>query len=335
MAKPMESLEEIAAVIGAGDGASIEAKARALFSARHHGGEGAARALMKGLDDKSVFLRHEIAYVLGQVGHHCCVPILKAKLEDVNEDPIVRHEAAEALGAIGAMGTLSLLEKYCGDESTPVRQTCELAVASLKEQSKQQGLAEQARKDNPYNTVDPLAPEDTSHLSEAGRQEVENRCVREVLDEKAGMVKRYKAMMYLRNRGTKSALDALCKAISEDTSSALFRHEVAFVLGQMQSLTALACLEKVLRDSTEHPMARHEAALAVGAVGVHAKELLAGGGAIDSAEEGVAASADAIGKQDADHVLKHATALLKEFSTAKEEIVLESCLVGLDNIANA
>ncbi len=54
---------------------------------------------MLGLADDSALLRHEICYVLGQLRKAKAIPVLVNLLE-VDRDVMVRHEAAEALGAI-------------------------------------------------------------------------------------------------------------------------------------------------------------------------------------------------------------------------------------------
>ncbi len=57
------------------------------------------QALLLGLADDSALLRHEICYVLGQLRQAKAIPILVSLLE-ADRDVMVRHEAAEALGAI-------------------------------------------------------------------------------------------------------------------------------------------------------------------------------------------------------------------------------------------
>lgn len=42
----------------------------------------------------------QVAYVLGQLQHKAASAALSNILQDVNEHPMVRHEAAEALGSI-------------------------------------------------------------------------------------------------------------------------------------------------------------------------------------------------------------------------------------------
>ena len=58
---------------------------------------------MRHFNQKSALLRHELAYVLGQMQMDEALPTLKKILSDLNEHVMVRHEAAEALGAIGKL----------------------------------------------------------------------------------------------------------------------------------------------------------------------------------------------------------------------------------------
>lgn len=86
-----------------------------------------------GLEDPSPLLKHELAYVLGQLSNNTAIPTLEAVL--VNADgkhcSMVRHEAAEALGALSSESSLPLLRKYLDDESREVRETCEIAVGKI------------------------------------------------------------------------------------------------------------------------------------------------------------------------------------------------------------
>jgi deoxyhypusine monooxygenase len=74
---------------------------KAMFSLRNCGSRGAVLALCTGLKDPSPLFRHEVAYVLGQLSHAAATEALKARVADEAEHDMVRHEAAEALGAIG------------------------------------------------------------------------------------------------------------------------------------------------------------------------------------------------------------------------------------------
>ena len=79
----------------------------------------------------SVLLRHEVAYTMGQMQRIDAVPFLEGLLTDEAEDPITRHEAAEALGAIEAPESLDILARHAADAASEVSETCGLALAQL------------------------------------------------------------------------------------------------------------------------------------------------------------------------------------------------------------
>ena len=49
----------------------------------------------------------------------------------MDEDVMVRHEAAEALGAIGNRSAMTTLEKFVNDEEIVVAESCEVAIDLL------------------------------------------------------------------------------------------------------------------------------------------------------------------------------------------------------------
>ena len=56
------------------------------------------------------------------------MPALKARTEDVNEHDMVRHEAAEALGAIGTGECVDFLGAFTGEDvPTMLRESCQVA----------------------------------------------------------------------------------------------------------------------------------------------------------------------------------------------------------------
>lgn len=104
----------------------------ALFGLRNQGGDEAVAAIIESLNAKSALLRHDVnvkyvfvnhdfatslssfsrliyflwfqvAYVLGQLQNKSASDALSRVLKDVNEHPMVRHEAAEALGSIAGL----------------------------------------------------------------------------------------------------------------------------------------------------------------------------------------------------------------------------------------
>lgn len=132
---------------------------RAMFALRNHGSEEAVLALgagkrslclcslwcdhvslavCPGLQCSSALFRHEIAYVLGQMQHPAAVSSLRAALERSTENPMVRHEAAEALGSIGKQECLSVLQRYRHDGERVVKESCEVALDMLEYENSDQ-----------------------------------------------------------------------------------------------------------------------------------------------------------------------------------------------------
>lgn len=89
---------------------------RAMFALRNINTPESVKALAQGLfcEDSALF-RHEVAYVLGQVQSEVAIPELRSRLIKVDENCMVRHECAEALGAIGTDECEQLLKEYAKD----------------------------------------------------------------------------------------------------------------------------------------------------------------------------------------------------------------------------
>ncbi|KAH0978282.1 hypothetical protein GBA52_028001 [Prunus armeniaca] len=103
----------------------------ALFALRNNSGDEAVSAIVDSLGSKSALLRHEVAYVLGQLQNKDASAALSNILMDRNEHPMVRHEAAEALGSIADDQSVSLLEEFAKDPEPIVSQSCEVALSML------------------------------------------------------------------------------------------------------------------------------------------------------------------------------------------------------------
>lgn len=101
---------------------------RAMFRLRDIGSDEACFALASGFKDPSALFKHEIAYVFGQIGNPCVVPNLVEVLKRKNEAPMVRHEAAEALGSIATDDVFSILKEYTTDEVNVVRESALIAL---------------------------------------------------------------------------------------------------------------------------------------------------------------------------------------------------------------
>lgn len=103
----------------------------ALFALRNHGDEASVNAIVASLGAGSALLRHEVAYVLGQLQNKVAASALCEILRNVTEHPMVRHEAAEALGSIADGGSLALLKEFANDAEPIVSQSCEVALSML------------------------------------------------------------------------------------------------------------------------------------------------------------------------------------------------------------
>ncbi|KAL6500561.1 hypothetical protein OROHE_025927 [Orobanche hederae] len=103
----------------------------ALFALRNLGKEEAISAIVESLGANSALLRHEVAYVLGQLQNKKTSDALSEVLRDVKEHPMVRHEAAEALGSIADDQCIALLEEFAKDPEPIVSQSCEVALSML------------------------------------------------------------------------------------------------------------------------------------------------------------------------------------------------------------
>lgn len=230
---------------------------RALFTLRNLGGVEAIDWIGRAFVDESALLKHELAYCLGQMQDARAIPTLTSVLKDTQQEPMVRHEAGEALGAIGDLVVLDLLKEYSQDPVIEVAETCQLAVRRLEWLLSGGGEKEGGTTDeNPYCSVDPAPPAARKSVSELRTQ---------LLDESLPLFERYRAMFALRNLGTEEAVLALGDGLQ--CSSALFRHEVGYVLGQVQHPASIPQLQAALERPGESAMVRHEAAEALGSIG--------------------------------------------------------------------
>ncbi|XP_077255864.1 deoxyhypusine hydroxylase nero [Temnothorax americanus] len=231
----------------------LKERFRALFTLKNIGGVTAIGQIHACFEDPSALLKHELAYCLGQMRDPAAISILTSVLEDLSQEPMVRHEAGEALGAIGDSSVIPLLEKYRKDPVPEVAETCELALNRLR-WLESNGDAKNLQK-NAYSTVDPAPPAETTDVSVLKGI---------LLDEGESLFDRYRAMFSLRNLGTTESVLALTEGLK--AGSALFKHEIAFVLGQLQDEVSVPGLQTSLEDTEENEMVRHECAEALGSI---------------------------------------------------------------------
>ncbi|XP_073542397.1 deoxyhypusine hydroxylase [Phyllobates terribilis] len=230
---------------------ALPARFRALFTLRNLGGREAVEWIGRGFDDDSALLKHELAYCLGQMRDRSAVPILCSVLKDRGQEPMVRHEAGEALGAIGDPEVLELLKEYSQDPVIEVAETCQLAIQRIEWLQSNPDAPD----DNPFLSVDPAPPAEERDVPKL-------RAV--LLDDNLQLFERYRAMFALRNIGGKDAVLALIDGLQ--CGGSLFRHEIGYVLGQMQHEAAVPGLAAALDRLQENPMVRHECAEALGSI---------------------------------------------------------------------
>lgn len=183
--------------------APLNARFRALFTLKHVGGPEAISWISQAFNDPSALLKHELAYCLGQMGDSAAIPVLTGLLADKTRETIVRHEAGEALAAIGGPEALKLLKEYSQDSVPEVADTCQLGVKMLEYRESDASRDEKGLLPaNPYASVDPAPPlleKDVNKLRAL------------LLDDKASLFERYRAMFTLRNIGSEECILALAE----------------------------------------------------------------------------------------------------------------------------
>lgn len=135
---------------------------------------------------------------------------------------MVRHEAAEAIGAISDLASVPFLKEYAvKDESIAVRETCEIALAKVEYDH---GLRQRESSAlSMYDSVDPapaLAMHETNAEAHLKGQSVED-LQKMLMDPSLPLFQRYRAMFTLRNIGDDPAVLALATGFKD--TSALFR----------------------------------------------------------------------------------------------------------------
>jgi deoxyhypusine monooxygenase len=125
----MEKLENLGDLL-VNQATPMKARYRALFTLKNIGGKDAIKNISKGFQDPSALLKHECAYCLGQMQDPSAIETLIQVLKNKAEDPMVRHEAGEALGAIGinSKEVLNALNEFAKDSHAEVAETCQCKI---------------------------------------------------------------------------------------------------------------------------------------------------------------------------------------------------------------
>ena len=101
---------------------------RAICRLRDIDTDEACKALGSSFNDPSALLKHEVAYVFGQIGNPIAVPYLTEVVNRDNEAPMVRHEAAEALGSIASKNVVPVLKEHLNDRDVVVKESAIVAL---------------------------------------------------------------------------------------------------------------------------------------------------------------------------------------------------------------
>lgn len=179
-------------------------------------------ACLTAFQDTSALLGHELAYCLGQIKSSEALPQLEALVKDTSRHPMVRHEAAEAMGAISDPSSMSFLRQYAeNEENAAVRETCEIALAKL--EYDHGAATQQSSERSLYDSIDPAPAlamhETTTKTHQAGKSIDELQEM--LMDPSLPLFQRYRAMFTLRNIASDPAVLALASGFKD--SSALFR----------------------------------------------------------------------------------------------------------------
>ena len=131
----------------------LKERFRALFTLKNIGGEASIDWIAKAFSDESALLKHEVAYCLGQLQDPYAIPVLTSVLSDTSREPIVRHEAGEALAAIGGEEVELTLKKFSENDVVEVVETCQLALDMIKYRKNNKNVTT-----NEFGSVDPAPP---------------------------------------------------------------------------------------------------------------------------------------------------------------------------------
>lgn len=106
---------------------------KAMFALRNINSQDSVEELGKSLlsyqnDETSSLLKHEIAYVFGQMQQESSLPFLTEILKDTTQHYMVRHEAAEAIGSVGTDEAKAILEKFAQDSVLVVKESVDVAL---------------------------------------------------------------------------------------------------------------------------------------------------------------------------------------------------------------
>ena len=273
---PLMSIDEAKAQIQDPNSDSW-AKYNALYHLRTHATPEVGQILIDSYPNlgTSSLLRHEVMYIMGQMRLPSSYPFLKAKMNDPEELPVVRHEAGEALANYHHMKEecLTEMQKHWDSPVELLKSTVRVGIHKLNNYKSDT----ESRYGKKYGgTIEPAEPFNEVELREflkIAQDDQEADLValaREKLlssYEEVDEYPKYRICYYLRDLNSKESKRVLAELMWKENRefiSALLRHEVSFILGQIYESDKyiVDTLKQVCYDDTEHPVVRHEAILA-------------------------------------------------------------------------
>jgi HEAT repeat protein len=84
--------------------------------------------------DPSPLVRHEAAFAIGCVGDNACLPVLRGALTS-DKSFLVRHEVAMALSELGGKPEIEILRSGLADRSREVVISCRVAIQRISEKA--------------------------------------------------------------------------------------------------------------------------------------------------------------------------------------------------------
>ena len=242
----------------------------ALFILRTHNTDLSIKTLIKNYNNlkKSHLLKHEVAYILGQMKNPIAIDFLIKILHDKKQGAVVRHEAGEALANFPEekKRILEELKKLKDNDISLIKSTINISIKKLENYDKEKNNYNKYIEGN-IEPADPMSETEINFFLKKIKKEKEN-LLSILLDLKIDEFIRYRIMYYLRNLEDEKSIKILCELLKFENRkfiSPLMRHELCFILGQLNSKAKFnfvkEILEFVIRDTTELGVVRHEGLL--------------------------------------------------------------------------
>lgn len=241
-----------------------------LFILRTHNTNNSIKTLIKNYDNlkKSHLLKHEVAYILGQMKNPIAIDFLIKLLHDKKQGAVVRHEAGEALANFPEekKKILKELNKLKKNDISLIKSTINIAIKKLENYTKEKNNYNKYIEGN-IEPADPMSEKEIICFLEKINKKKEN-IFEILLNPKLDEFIRYRIIYYLRNLGDQNSIKILCELLKVENRkfiSPLMRHELCFILGQL-SLKAKfdfvkERLKLVFEDISELGVVRHEGIL--------------------------------------------------------------------------